>query len=118
MRKASTTLRTGYQKGYSLGNRGGATPKAAGETTLVKGETPPTVSSGRTGGRRKGSGKEGGGGGMNVSYSDTIPVTDLQTVADFSKDTKAGKALGVKKAVDYAKQKGDQGSGFNLGKRR
>jgi len=117
MRKASFSSRGSYQKGYQLGNRGTASPKSSGSVAQVKGEQLPSVSSGRTGGRRKSLAKEGGG-DINVSYSDTIPVTDLQTVADFGKDAKAGKALGAAKALDYAKQKGDQGSGFNYKKRR
>ena len=115
MRKASSTLRTGYQKGYQLGNRGGAAPKGTGPTAAVKGETPAKASSGRSGGRRK---QAGEGGDISVSYSDLIPMGDLETIADFGKDTKAGKALKAGKAVDYAKEKGDKGSGFNFRKRR
>lgn len=118
VRKASFSSRGSYQKGYQLGNRGGASPKAAGDTTLVKGEALPKVSSGRTGGRRKGSGSAEGTGDLNISYADTIPITDVKTVADYGKEGKAGKSLGVAKPVSYAKEKGDKGSGFNYGKRR
>lgn len=117
--KASTSARTGYQKGYQLGNRGGATPKAAGGSSYVKGESSPTVGSGRTGGRQKKLGGDGEGSGkLNISYGETLPIGELQEVADFGKGTKPGKALKLGKAVSYAKEKGDKGSGFNYGKRR
>lgn len=116
--KASTSSRGSYQKGYALGNKGGSSPKAAGGSSYVKGEQLPSVSSGRTGGRPKKLGSDKGDGDINISYGRTVPITDLQTVADFGKDVKAGKALGAAKAVDYAKKKGDEGSGFNYRKRR
>ena len=57
---------------------------------------------------------------MNVSYGDTLPIGDLETVEDFGKATKQGRKLSLSKGkpVSYAKEKGDKGSGFNLGKRR
>ena len=117
--KASTSSRGSYQKGYQLGNKGSAVPKGGGTATAsVKGEGPVKASSGRTGGRSKKLGSDAESGGINVSYGSTLPITDLETVADFSKGTKAGKALGAGKAVDYGKEKGDSGSGFNYRKRR
>jgi hypothetical protein len=118
--KASDTSRSGYQKGYQLGNRGGATPKGSGPTAAasVKGESTAKLGSGRTGGRQKKLGSDDGGGGINVSYGETLPIGELQEVADFGKGTKPGKALKLGKALDYAKEKGDKGSGFNYRKRR
>jgi hypothetical protein len=117
--KASSSSRGSYQKGYQLGNKGGAAPKGGGTATAsVKGEGPVKASSGRTGGRQKKLGADEGGGGINVSYGSTLPITDLETVADFSKGAKAGKSLKLGKAVEYGKEKGDTGSGFNYRKRR
>lgn len=117
--KASDKSRTGYQKGYQLGNRGGASPKGTGPTAAasVKGEPAAKLSSGRTGGRTKKLGSDEGG-GLNVSYGDTLPIGELQEVADFGKGSKGGNALKLGKAVSYAKEKGDKGSGFNFRKRR
>jgi len=118
--KASTTSRGSYQKGYQLGNKGGASPKGSGPMAAasVKGEAAQPLGSGRTGGRSKKAGSSKGDGDINVSYGSTLPITDLETVADFGKDAKPGKALGLGKAVSYAKEKGDSGSGFNYRKRR
>jgi hypothetical protein len=118
--KASSSSRGSYQKGYQLGNKGGAAPKGSGPMAAsVKGEGPPKAGSGRSGGRQKKLGGDAeGGGDINVSYGSTLPITDLETVADFSKGAKAGKALKLGKAVDYGKEKGDSGSGFNYRKRR
>jgi hypothetical protein len=117
--KASSSSRGSYQKGYQLGNKGGAAPKGTGPMSAsVKGESPLKAGSGRTGGRQKKLGSEAESGGINVSYGDTLPITDLETVADFNKGAKAGKALKLGNAVDYGKEKGDSGSGFNYRKRR
>ena len=115
--KASTSSRTGYQKGYQLGNKGTASPKGSGPTAAasVKSEPAQKLGSGGTGGRKKELGEDKG---INVSFGETAPIGELQEIADFGKGTKPGKALKLGKAVSYAKEKGDTGSGFNYRKRR
>lgn len=104
--KASFSNRAGYQKGRSLGNK--SSPSVKGGESLTAGSKPvgskaPKTTEDLT---------------AAPGYGDTLPISDLQSVADFGKAGKAAKSLKVGKSLDYAKPKGDQGSGFNYGKRR
>lgn len=109
--KASGSNRSGYQKGYSLGNRGGATPKAAGATASVKDATGGGSAAIPKGGKAKGAIDSKNG--MNISFGDLLPVADFG-----EKPTKRAKPLKQLAPKTYAKEEGDSGSGFNLGKRR
>lgn|SRR6187549_1040252 len=70
------TSRLSYQKGYALGNRGGgadfggALPDIDGPREYSKGK---------------------GGGDMNISYGETLPIGDLADVKNLAK-TKVGKS--------------------------
>lgn len=105
--KASMTNRAGYQKGRALGNKVTAAVKDTGTTAL-----------GGPGGRSSYAKNTTPGDTTAASYGNTLPISDLQSITDFSQGAKPARPLKQGKAVAYTKSKGDAGSGFNLGKRR
>jgi len=116
VQKASGSNRSSYAKGYQLGNKGKAS--AGASTPSVKDDQAAALKSGVVPGTKSKGAKTAGE--MNVSYGDTLPLGDLQTIADFGagEPPKKNQMLKPAKTTSYAKEKGDSGSGFNLGKRR
>jgi hypothetical protein len=103
--------RLSYQKGYALGNRGGAAP-AGGKSPSVSTSTTELKSS-------RGGGKAGidKAGGINVSYGDTLFPTDLEDVRSVAKrqPAKSPGFLKLGKKPSYKAGKND--SGFVKGKK-
>jgi hypothetical protein len=83
--------RASYQTGYRLGNRGSASAGGAikDAPSVESGKPPSGKASGRA---QKGAAEQAGG--MNVSYGDTLPVSDLEDVkGSYAKKPKSGSFL-------------------------
>jgi len=107
--------RASYQKGYSLGNRGTASPGGR-DVPHIKGEPLASLKSGRSY-DKGGKGEIDKAGGMNISYGDTIFPTDLKDVKSVAerKTPKSDGFLKLGKKHSYKDDKNN--SGFLKGKK-
>jgi hypothetical protein len=106
--------RLGYQKGYSLGNRGtGSSGKnAVAPMPSVKSDRVESKSA-----RSSAKGKIDQAGGMNISYGDTLFPTDLKDVQSVAKRTPTPNQGFLKQGKPLKFKAGKSDSGFLKGKK-